>query len=352
MTDRDWAFLTDPDYGDPLADIKDWMLRPYSEKDKEKHREVDVDTKGEGDGNTVAIQPEPAKPTPASEHVKGDMVPDSITINGVIISRKQYELSAGYQWTWEAFVAANHPEHYDGEPCELPVWSGDKKLAKGIRFEYTGRKTSSYTINNWSAVNGKIMWGPHTAVLWELRAVRIEPEHVNGERCTAPVLRGENTDGIDHFIFDEMVNCVEEGQWFLADTGQIWRANGMYPTPHWTLAAVSKQPAPKYDVGQWVVPLDWKPRQIDRVDWDGHDYFYHVPDGPGFTDASLRPATREDFMMEFGGVKVWMEKHDGTTKVCWDWGPEVGEELLYSFQITIYKTAGVMDMPEEFWEEK
>jgi hypothetical protein len=38
--------------------------------------------------------------------------------------------------------------------------------------------------------------------------------------------------------------------------------------------------------------------------------------------------------------------------VCWDWGPEVGEELLYSFQITIYKTAGVMDMPEEFWEEK
>lgn len=51
MTDRDWAFLTDPDYGDPLADIKDWMLRPYSEKDKEKHREVDVDTKGEGDGS-------------------------------------------------------------------------------------------------------------------------------------------------------------------------------------------------------------------------------------------------------------------------------------------------------------
>jgi hypothetical protein len=52
MTDRDWAFLTDPDYGSHTRDVEDWMLRPYSEKDKEKHRKGDVDTKGEGDDPT------------------------------------------------------------------------------------------------------------------------------------------------------------------------------------------------------------------------------------------------------------------------------------------------------------
>jgi len=41
MNARDWSFLTDPDYGNPLADIRDWMLRPYSDKDREKHREAD-----------------------------------------------------------------------------------------------------------------------------------------------------------------------------------------------------------------------------------------------------------------------------------------------------------------------
>ena len=39
MNARDWSFLTDPDYGSHTTDIKDWMLKPYSEKDKEKHRE-------------------------------------------------------------------------------------------------------------------------------------------------------------------------------------------------------------------------------------------------------------------------------------------------------------------------
>ena len=33
MTERDWQMLTAPELGDPLADIKEWMLPPYSEGD-------------------------------------------------------------------------------------------------------------------------------------------------------------------------------------------------------------------------------------------------------------------------------------------------------------------------------
>lgn len=35
MNNRDWGFLTG-DLGDPLADIKDWMLIPYPKHIKEK----------------------------------------------------------------------------------------------------------------------------------------------------------------------------------------------------------------------------------------------------------------------------------------------------------------------------
>lgn len=31
-----------------------------------------------------------------------------------------------------------NPEHYDGEPCDLPVHCGFVDAAKGLRFEYTG----------------------------------------------------------------------------------------------------------------------------------------------------------------------------------------------------------------------
>lgn len=45
----------------------------------------------------------------------------------------------------ETFVkaSANHvpvPEHFDGEPCTLPVFNGNEERAKGFRFEYTGER--------------------------------------------------------------------------------------------------------------------------------------------------------------------------------------------------------------------
>ena len=38
-SERDWLMLTDWRLGDPLADIHDWMLRPYTPGDLRKHEE-------------------------------------------------------------------------------------------------------------------------------------------------------------------------------------------------------------------------------------------------------------------------------------------------------------------------
>jgi len=80
---------------------------------------------------------------------KCNNTPDSITIGGVTISREQFDTIikcmriAGCKW--EYIVAANQPEHWDGEPCNLPVCEMDVERAKGFRFEYTGKQVSGHT---------------------------------------------------------------------------------------------------------------------------------------------------------------------------------------------------------------
>ncbi len=74
--------------------------------------------------------------------------------------------------------ATQEPEHYDGEPCNLPVSLNCKDIAKGLLFEYTD--TYGYLVrgNEWSvSVNNEIIYDfadveyriPH----WILRAIPI-----------------------------------------------------------------------------------------------------------------------------------------------------------------------------------
>lgn len=51
------------------------------------------------------------------------------------------------------------PLHYDGEPCELPVFVGDRERAEGLTFVYTGKQGSPE--GNWfvSQYINKIMFG-------------------------------------------------------------------------------------------------------------------------------------------------------------------------------------------------
>ena len=136
------------------------------------------------------------------------------------------------------------------------------------------------------------------------------------------------------------------GGWIHSDTGLIMWFYA--PSPRWELRAVRiepEQPAPKYDVGKWVVPLNGKLEKIKQIG----DFVAEL-DTQWVPIPDLRPAVREDFMVTFGGVKVWMEKHedermreyfDGNSGSCFRWIDE--------WQITRNRAAGIMEMPKEFW---
>ncbi len=229
--------------------------------------------------------------------------PNSITISGVAISREQWELfHVAYaldtaHLTWESFVAAN-----------------------------------------------------------------TKPEHVKGERCTAPVwiLFEDEAKEIDYFLFNELSNKLTPGEWYLTRDDMIGLARGNYTATRWTLTAVPKpvprKPAPKYEVGGWVVPLDGKPVQVSKATW-GSDRSanpiatYECGDHI-WGESDLRPAVREDFMKEFGGVKVWMEKHDDEVIECMQRIDSVviKKVVLDIWQADIHERGGAMFMPKEFWK--
>ncbi len=75
---------------------------------------------------------------------------------------------------WRAKQPKPEPEHYDGETCELPVWSVDASRAKGLRFEYTGKKEPKKEAA-WGVLDDKISWGYNKDPVWILRAVPVEP---------------------------------------------------------------------------------------------------------------------------------------------------------------------------------
>lgn len=218
------------------------------------------------------------------------MVQDSITIDGVTISREQWEVfHVAYtlyaaHLTWESFVAANaKSEHYNGEPCTLPVYREDLERAKVFRFEYTGK-----------------LVGPSSTLCW----------------YEAP-----------------------------SGASIMWNRP---PEPRWELRAISN-----YKVGDWVVLSGFEPVQVKRI--DGHTVGLNTQ----LIDVSLiRPATREDFMVEFGGIKVWMEEHPELAQFRFKVCHEDTETTEYGFfgtppwKVEVYKAAGVMLMPKEFWKEK
>lgn len=359
--------------------------------------------------------------------------PDQIIIGGVTITRQQWE-TMDLLWkrvnkfgTWEAFVAANtpKPEHWDGEPCELPVFAPDRERAKGYRHEYTGKQVAMGNTPCWYAYppGDCIIWGTPSDPRWELRAVRIEPEHkvgdrfvytedhprvlssyglpnpcefefvrlsdtkhageaiyfsetcpvdfssfrieykcseprwilrpiinpehVKGEPCTAPVwdIFESEAKEIDHFLFNELSDKLTYGEWYLTRDGTIGLAESNHTALRWTLTAVPRKPAPRYDVGKWVVPPNGEPFKVVRYD----RRYYWANKEDGWIESSLRPAVREDFMVTFGGVKVWMIRKNGVVEEFRERSDGfISWEQLLPWQVTRNRAAGIMDMPEVF----
>lgn len=76
------------------------------------------------------------------------------------------------------------PEHYNGEPCNLPIYEYDKYKADGLRFEYTSDKKQIITAGDWFETNEEwedrkhqiSQWvsGKSIAEYFLLRAIPIE----------------------------------------------------------------------------------------------------------------------------------------------------------------------------------
>jgi hypothetical protein len=80
MNDRDWQMLTSWEIGDPIADIKDWMLKPYTQKDieqwgdsLEKERAMERKTKKDEDYGYTTISIEPGFQTTSEEDEKKEI---------------------------------------------------------------------------------------------------------------------------------------------------------------------------------------------------------------------------------------------------------------------------------------
>jgi len=83
----------------------------------------------------------------------------------------------------DVFDRAEKPEHYDGEPCELPVYVMDAKRAEGMRFEYTGGMGTSESRDSWcvDGSDGAISWWDNAnfdrlSGTWLLRAIPVAPK--------------------------------------------------------------------------------------------------------------------------------------------------------------------------------
>lgn len=111
-------------------------------------------------------------------------------------------------------------------------------------------------------------------------------------------------------------------------------------------------PTPGYKIGGWVVPENERPVQIAKYYQDG----IITTNNSRYGWYDIYPATREDFMTVFLGTKVWMERHsDGV----WEYylvigtnGRIGGRSKIQAWQADRNRAAGVIEMPEGYWEDK
>ena len=185
---------------------------------------------------------------------------------------------------------------------------------------------------------------------WEaFVAANTKPEHVKGETCTAPVwdIFESEAKEIDHFLFNELSDKLTYGEWYLTRDGTIGLAESNHTALRWTLTAVPRKPAPRYDVGKWVVPPNGEPFKVVRYD----RRYYWANKEDGWIESSLRPAVREDFMVTFGGVKVWMIRKNGVVEEFRERSDGfISWEQLLPWQVERNCAAGILPMPEEFWK--
>jgi hypothetical protein len=309
------------------------------------------------------------------------MTPDSITIDGVTITRHIWELTSlmlassndsPFPYTWEEFVAANtKPEHYDGEPCDLPIIYGE--LPTGQRLVYTGecRPIRYEEPETWHDARpnypGACLGYASEEPRWILRAVPDKPEpkpdqkpeHLHGEICTAPKFNTMDAAEFDGFIFKftgERRKASYREFCLQIDHIIRWPTDSESACEYWILTREPAKPTQRYEVGDWVV-LAGKPFQIQKALPIGKTWLYCDGNSEWYCEVDLHAATREDFMVEIKTkrcdvVRVWMENNNGETMGRVRGDAYGGGWTLSEWEYNIWGMAGIMFMPERFWKEK
>lgn len=119
------------------------------------------------------------------------------------------------------------------------------------------------------------------------------------------------------------------------------------------------KPTSKYPVGSWVVPVTGDARNgkvfmVTNSYYNNRWWYCSERNKIECPENLLRPAVREDFMAVFLGIKVWMERHsDGV----WEYylvigtnGRIGGRSKIQAWQANRNRAAGVIEMPEGYWE--
>lgn len=184
------------------------------------------------------------------------------------------------------------PEHYDGEPCELPISHSFKDMAKDFTFQHTGFKRSPD--HEWILVEGT---NPHI----EFYAARA------ADRYTYWILRA-------------------------------------VPNPKW-------EPKP----GEWVWDTENQmPCKITDIQ-KGHFYVRFTAGWTGWRIlGNLRPLTLEDVTCEIGGVKVVaFEDEDGNLRMCcgacdYCYYKELDANITMR---ELLANSGVPILPNEAWKQ-
>lgn len=212
---------------------------------------------------------------------------------------------------WEE-MQAKKPEHYDGEPCMLPVKCGYERHAIGLRFEYTGEfRPAKYEEWSYDTEGSIIRWLFKTNDwYWILRAIPIEQpkydplsEFKNAVDKPTPSIRTFTEEEFkrakaDKEVWERVWLNIKDHEWCPPDESTL-----LGSLPHYEYGLLLDDPffQSKFKVGMQVKVNGKRVGIINYI--SGSTLYVHYDNGQTVTHASseCEPATRADFIVKRNG---------------------------------------------------
>lgn len=151
----------------------------------------------------------------------------------------------------------NAEGHWDGEPCELPVFPLDEGEAQGYRFEYTGEYTDIPWGHNCFYSDGSLIWHGFAGLgkpRWILRAIPKEQEQPWKPQVGDVVVDDRYNFAIVCQVTDKTAQlCDDEGNRRRLNLDVIAPATINATNSHYTLTGKNGERARMYEDGDIMV---------------------------------------------------------------------------------------------------